>query len=148
LPSQKEIAEKIFGVSRNTLVNHLKYLKDQGFIIDGGDYYILPNKEDIFFPIPLDLVTFFIDTLKEPVVKTYIYLGQRFNYKPREYVFTEKEIAEHIGMDYNNNSKRIAHYLLVLKELKLIDFVCYYEGSIPKKKLIAFSKQLPQITNG
>lgn len=144
LPSQKDIAEKIFNVSRNTIVNHLKYLKDQGYIIDKGDYYLLPNKEEIFFKIPLDLLNFFIDTLKEPVIKTYIYLGQRFNYKPHDYVFTEREIAEHIGVDYNNNSKKIAHYLIALENLGLIKVAEFYENNTPLKRLINFSTQIPQ----
>lgn len=48
----------------------------------------------MYFKIPQDLLSFFIDTVKEPVIKTYIYLGQRNNYKPKQYVFTLKEINE------------------------------------------------------
>ena len=54
----------------------------------------------MYFKMPLDLLQFFVDTIKEPVLKTYIYLGQRNSYKPREYIFTIKEIADHLGINY------------------------------------------------
>jgi biotin operon repressor len=102
LPGQDYIAEEILKCkSRNTVGNHLRYLKETGFIIDEGKYYVLPDKEKMFFKMPLELLNYFIDVVKQPVLKTYIYLGQRFSYKPHDYVFTVREIAEHIGMNYN-----------------------------------------------
>ena len=44
-------------------------------MIEEEDRYILPNKEDIYLLIPLATIQFIRDTLKEPVIKTYIYLG-------------------------------------------------------------------------
>ena len=46
------------------------------------DYrYILPNKEDIYLLIPLSTLQFMQDVLKEPVIKTYIYLAQKWKQK-------------------------------------------------------------------
>lgn len=75
LPSKKDIAEQVFSISRNTLSNHMKALEEAGFIVDEGDCYVLPSKEKIFFQINLNLLNFFINVVKEPVIKTYIYLG-------------------------------------------------------------------------
>lgn len=144
LPKQDVIAETILRTkSRNTVGNHLKYLKDTGFIIDEGKYYILPDREKMYFKMPLELLNYFIDTIKEPVLKTYIYLGQRYSYKPHDYIFTIQEIAEHIGMNYNKQSKTITNYLDVLERLGLIKIAHYYEGKTPRMKLVNFNTTLP-----
>lgn len=70
--------------------------------------------------MPLDLLQFFVDTIKEPVLKTYIYLGQRNSYKPREYIFTIKEIADHLGINYQRNCTSIKNYLELLVGCGLI----------------------------
>jgi len=54
--------------------------------------------------VPLDTLMFIHDNLREHVIKIYIYLGQRFKYK-KNYVFTVDEIATHIGIELNNNSR-------------------------------------------
>ena len=144
IPNQQILAEKILGYkTRNTIGNHLKYLKDTGFVIDKGKYYVLPDKEKMFFKIPLELLQYFIATVKEPVLKTYIYLGQRYNYKPHDYVFTIKEIADHIGMNYNKNSKIVSNYIDALERWGLIKVARYYEGKTPRMKLVEFKTALP-----
>lgn len=90
--------------------------------------------------MPLELLRFFVNTLKEPVLKTYIYLGQRYSYKPGEYVFTAKEICEHLGVDYSRNYTRVADYLTVLEKLGLIKIAHFNDGMYPKMRLIGFSK--------
>lgn len=144
LPGQDYIAEEILKCkSRNTVGNHLRYLKDTGFIIDEGKYYVLPDREKMFFKMPLELLNYFIDVVKQPVLKTYIYLGQRFSYKPHDYVFTIREIAEHIGMNYNKQSAIISNYVDVLERLGLIKVARYYEDKTPRMKLINFNTSLP-----
>lgn len=143
LPKQEIIAKEVLHRdSRNTVGNHLRYLKQRGYIEDNGTHYILPQKEDIYFKIPLDLLDYFLDTVREPVIKTYIYLGQRYNYKPKEYVFTVKEIAEHIGMNYNAQSKCINNYIDILERLGLITIARFYNGKTPQMRLIGFSTTL------
>jgi len=36
---------------------------------------MLPNMEDIYMLLPLDTLQFILDTITEPVIKVYIYLG-------------------------------------------------------------------------
>jgi hypothetical protein len=46
----------------------------------------------------------------------YIYLGQRWKYKPG-YVFTQEEVAEHIGIKLDGNAvarRMIKHGLIAL----------------------------------
>lgn len=148
LPIQSVIATEILHYkSRRTVINHLNYLKEQKYIIDQDKYYLLPNKEKMYFKIPQDLLSFFIDTVKEPVIKTYIYLGQRNNYKPKQYVFTLKEICEHLGLYYQRNSETIKNYLFILEQLELIKIVKFYEGKTPKMRLVNFSTELPKRKN-
>lgn len=148
LPIQSVIATEILHYkSRRTVINHLNYLKEQKYIIDQDKYYLLPNKEKMYFKIPQDLLSFFIDTVKEPVIKTYIYLGQRNNYKPKQYVFTLKEICEHLGLYYQKNSEIIKNYLFILEQLELIKIVKFYEGKTPKMRLVNFSTELPKRKN-
>nr|DAG20599.1 MAG TPA: hypothetical protein [Caudoviricetes sp.] len=42
--------------------------------------------------IPLRTLQFLNDTIKEQVIKVYIYLGQRWKFK-KDYVFTVKEVG-------------------------------------------------------
>ena len=145
LPNQETIAKEVLHrSSRNTVGNHLKYLKEQGYVVDCGTYYELPQCEDIYFKVPLDLLDYFLDTVRESVVKTYIYLGQRYNYKPKEYIFTIKEIAEHTGMNYNRQSKSISNYIDILERLGLITVARFYEGKTPQMRLVSFSTSLPK----
>lgn len=147
LPSQTVIATEILRYkSRNSVNNHLKALKEAEYLEDHGTYYTFPKKETIFFPINLGVLDFLRDVVKEPVLKTYIYLGQRFKYKPNEYVFTNKEIAEHIGISYSNNSKTITNYLIALEKFGLIKIAYFYEGKTPQMRLIGFSCEVPELT--
>lgn len=145
LPSQEVIGRDILKSSRRTVINHLNYLKEKGYIIDTKEFYILQQPERMFFQMPLELLDFFIDTLKQPVLKTYIYLGQRYSYKPKEYVFTIKEIAEHLGLNYQRSSSSIRNYLTVLENLSLIKITHFYEGQTPLMRLVGFSTQRPQL---
>lgn len=128
LGTQNEICEILrdYGaqMSLATYKRHLNYLIEQGYIIEEKDYYILPNKEQVYLLLPLETLKFIQDTLKTPVIKTYIYLGQRWKYK-QGYLFTKKELAEHTGVKLSNHSNpyaKINNYLDVLKNNGLIDF--------------------------
>ena len=130
-PTQQQIANmlnkdgidlktgKVNSISRATVNNHLQYLKKKGYLADCGNYYQIIQKEKMYFQMPLELVEFFINTVKPLVLKTYIYLGQRYKYKPG-YEFTIKEIAEHLGINYQWNHGAIRSALIVLEDLGLI----------------------------
>jgi len=65
IPNQDVLAKEILKCSsRNTVGNHIKALKEAGFLIDEGKYYILPDREKMFFKMPLELLNYFIDVVK------------------------------------------------------------------------------------
>ena len=147
MPKQTEICDVLGIKSTKTLRSHLQELINTGYVIEEDTLYILPNKEDVFFNIPLKTLQYLNDTVKEQVIKAYIYLGQRFKYKPG-YVFTAVELAEHIGLKLNNNSRSYVAINNILESLQingLIDYVEFYEGNKPKKRLTGFSFYQKQV---
>lgn len=148
LPSQAEICGRLGIKSPKTYRAHRDYLISQGYIVEYEDCYILPNKEEIFFMIPLSTLQFLNDTIKEQVIKVYIYLGQRWKYK-KNYSFTIKEIGQHIGIAVEHASRAydtINNALLCLKKLDLIEYKdtieMFKDMPIPKKVLLDFHFQI------
>ena len=137
LPSQAAMAEKIGVKSTKTFRSHLQYLIETGYVEDHGDHYVLPNVEDIYLLLPLETIQFITDTIKESVIKVYIYLGQRWGYK-KGYVFTQEEIAQHLGMKLAGNprARQMIHNALdLLKDVELIDFENFFDGKSPRYRL-------------
>ena len=132
--------------TRQTVYNHLNYLIEKNYITDEGTYYVInTNKEDMYFKIPLDLLKYFIDVLKQPVIKTYIYLGQRYSYK-QGYTFTIKEICEHLGIryDFPRNREAVTNYLDCLVKLGLVEYEKYYDNLKPFMRLTAVRKAIEE----
>lgn len=128
-------------MSTRTYRAHLNYLIERGYVIEEEERLVLPPKEDVYLSLPLETINFIQDTLREPVIKTYIYLGQRYKYKSN-YVFTEKEVAEHLGISVAGNGgayNRIRNYLYALRNNGLINFECVYVNQIPRLKLTGWS---------
>jgi len=143
LDTLEKIGLKICIKSRHTVSAHLNYLIETGYVIDEkekGQYY-LPNIEDIYMMLPLDTIVFINDTVKENVIKTYIYLGQRWKWKGSEYTFTLEEIAQHLGVNIKSKDtyRSINNYLIALRNFELIDYVQFYEGKVPKHRLLNWS---------
>lgn len=143
LPTQAEMCKKLGIKSRTTLRSHLNYLIQQGYVIDRGDHYVIDTyKENIFLKIDVETISFLNDTVKEAVWKAYIYLGQRWNWKQQQFVFDLEDLAAHIGKKIDNNSKvyqELNNILQCLENNGLIRVVSFYEGKIPKKRLVEFS---------
>lgn len=137
---------KTFNSSRQTIYNHLKYLKDNNYIEDTPEYYIIhTHKEAQHFSMPLELVEYFVNTMKQPVIKLYIYLGQRWSWKGKEYSFTINELCSHLGLNptYSNNRKKIRDYLECLSSNNLIEVESFFEGKIPRMRLTSFKIERP-----
>lgn len=146
--SIKQISTEVLQVkSRQTVYNHLKYLLEQDYITDKDEYYLINNKQAPYLKLPLDLIKYFSDNLKEAVLKVYIYLGQRYNFKPETYEFTIKELCEHLGLNYNvkRNRERISNTLSILSDVGLIEYKIFKQDNLTfKMKLIHFSAQKPK----
>ena len=143
LPTQAEMLVVLGMKSKTTFRAHLKYLIESEYVLDDMENkrYIIPDKENIFFYLPLDTVQFINDTVKEQVYKIYLYLGQRWKYKPG-YVFTQEEIAEHLGTSLAGNEtvrRQIKNSLIALQNHGLIEYEQFYEGKVPKYRLVNWS---------
>lgn len=143
LPTREKLGE-ILKISRKTLYTHMKYLKEKGYIVEEKDKYYIPKIENMYFKIPQETIHFLQDTVKEPVIKTFIYLGQRNNYKPGQYVFTLKEICEHLGLSYKHQCSTINNYLIILAKCGLIEYTKFYEKQIPKMRLLKVETKCPE----
>ncbi len=143
IPSQAEAGKKIRISTAKTWRKHLQELIDNGYIVEYDDYYVLPQVEDVFFLIPLNTLKFMVDTLKDDVIKVYIYLGQRYKYAQSEqrlYSFTQKEIRIALGKsDTESNREFVRHALDCLINNGLIKVAAYYEGKVPRLRLTAFN---------
>ena len=144
LGSQKTFCQAVKIKSPKTLRKYLSALITTGYLEDRGSYYVLPQRERMYLPIPLDTVRFLSNTIKEDVIKIYVYLGQRHKYaksRGTTYVFTIKEICQHLGLSTTSQNSRafVKDGLNVLAGCKLISFVCFYEGQIPRMRLTKFS---------
>lgn len=147
IPTIDKLRKEILNCkSRQTVYNHLNYLISNEYITDTEEYYIINmKKEEMYFPMPLELIKYFIDVLKQPVIKTYIYLAQRYSYK-KNYSFTIKELCEHLGLCYkvDRNREAIKNYLDCLQRLGLINFEKFYENQVPRMRLIEVKNNIEQ----
>lgn len=142
-PPNTKIAQKIHKSAR-TVSRHLAYLTERGYFLEMEEEYLVINPENKFFHIPLDTLQYLLDTVKEEVLKIYIYLGVKDGFKHNEYVFTNKEICDHLGLNYQNNSTWVTNMLDVLEKLGLIQVVSFYdEQRHPYKRLTYFSTNCP-----
>lgn len=141
MPSQAKICEKIGVKSPKTYRAHLQYLLDTGYVIDNNNVYILPEVEDIYLLLPLDTLHFILDTVTESVIKIYVYLGQRYKYK-RDYVFTQEEIAQHLGVRLDGKPetrRQIKNALIALQNNGLIEYETFYDGKSHRYRLLKWS---------
>lgn len=143
LGTQGEFCEAIQIKSPKTLRKHLNTLIETGYLRNEKDYYVLIQKEDIFFKMPLDTLRFIQNTIKEDVIKIYIYLGQRYKFAASQgtkYSFSIKEIVEHLGLSLNDKNRNfVKDGLDALMNNELIKFVSYREGKAPRLRLVNFS---------
>ena len=141
IPNQDEIA-KICRMSKSTYCRKLKVLKDEGFIVDYDQYYLIRNPQPSYIRIPLQTLKFFIDTCNSNVIKTYLYLAQGDKLAKKQgkpyYNFTRQEIMKVIKLSPTNKQSRImmTNILDCLINNGLIKTQNGYRGKKPIKKLI------------
>lgn len=124
----------------------MRYLKERCYIREVDDSFILLNPEKYYFNIPLETLQYLINTVKELVVKTYIYLGACNNINPNNYTFTLKELCEHLGVNYtkSDSRNRIRDSLDILRKIGVINFVVLYDKkNLPYMKLTYFTTGCP-----
>lgn len=146
IPSQSKLVGKngiLSYKSPKTYRSHLKYLIETGYVVEEDDRYVLPNIEDIYLLLPLDTLRFIVDTITESVIKVYIYLGQRYKYK-QNYVFTQEEIGQHLGVSLDGNlvaRNKIKNALISLQNNGLIEYETFFDGKSPRHRLLNWSNK-------
>lgn len=148
-PSQTKIAEILNYKSRQTVASHMKYLETNGYLKKEDKRYIIINPENYFFQIPLETIQYLINTVKEFVIKIYIYLGTRYRQK-EDYNFTVKELAFQLGINYSkaNNRNRIFDAIDILAKIGLIKTQAEYLGQKPYFILTEFNLEIPNRKKG
>ena len=144
IPSQDKIAEAC-RMSKSTYCRKLKILKDEGYIIDFDEYYLVKNPQTSFIHIPLQTIKFFVDACNSNVIKTYLYLAQgnklaKKNGQPY-YNFTREQIMRVIKLSPTNKESRttMTNILDCLENNGLIKIQDGFRGQKPIKKLIQFN---------
>jgi len=65
LPSQTQMCAKLGIKSPKTYRAHLRYLLEKEYVVERDNAYYLPNREEIYFMIPIDTLKFLNDTMTE-----------------------------------------------------------------------------------
>ncbi len=148
IPSQIELCKQVRIKSTSTLRKRMGVLLNTGYLIDKGEYYVLPQVEEQYLGIPLETLKFFVDTLKVDVVKVYIYLGQRYKYAQSIhtlYSFDKEEILTHLGRSAGKSGYEfVNHALDALINNGLIRVVEFRDGKKPCMRLVEFNTTYKQ----
>lgn len=135
------------SISNKTVRNTLQLYKDLGLITEGKtklkdksievDCYFLNDSFTVFKLIPKDTLRFLLNTATDNVIKVYVYLINKYEWKQQtkeQYNFSLKELCLAIGYKENQNSRdMIKDILKSLKNNGLIDYIetYYHDGSKP-----------------
>lgn len=103
--------------------------------------------ENIYLLLPLSTIQFMRDVFKDSVVKTYIYLGQKWLNNNLSKEFTFSEIAAHIGIKLAGNERgysEIRNILSVLSNCGLIEISQEYfvENNQSRRRLLNWTDHL------
>ena len=133
-------------ISLSTVKRNLTLFKSKkvGLLVEGKtmdnynrevDVYFLPMIEDEPYKlIPLETLKYLVDTSNGNVIKTYVYLLNKYGWK-RDYTFTKGELIEGIGYNPNSRDKEgkyvsyemMDNILLCLVNNGLLEYEEFYE---------------------
>lgn len=153
LPSQTAMGNVLGIKSRTTLKTHLEYLVEREYIEEYKDRYVFVNPETKFFDIPIDTIEFLKTVAKEKVVKAFICLGQWWNFKQSQFLFTREELGKHIGINMESDGgsygyKAVDHILIALEKFGFIKYVEFKtEEGKNRVRLSSFNVDCPKKDN-
>lgn len=146
-PSASNLSKKL-GKCRQTISKHLEYLKERQYLQrdEINHQWIILNPEKFYYNIPTDTLAYLLDTVQNNVLKVYVYLGNRYDcscISSSSYTFTNKELCEHLGLQYRNNYDKIKHIIDALEKYGLIQYsiIANSQGH-PYMKLHKVSKEI------
>lgn len=135
---------KALGISRPTLDKRIGKLLEKEYLIDKEDYYILPNKGEYYFLVPVETLNYLINTANHNVIKIYCHLGLLYKFYGNKAYYTQSKLLEVIGYDKTdkNNHKTIKHILTSLKLNGLLVTTSENEGIITKERILAVNSTI------
>ena len=135
---------KALGISRPTLDKRIGKLLEKEYLIDKEDYYILPNKGEYYFLVPVETLNYLINTANHNVIKIYCHLGLLYKFYGDKAYYTQSKLLEVIGYDKTdkNNHKTIKHILTSLKLNGLLVSTLENEGIITKERILAVNSTI------
>ena len=135
---------KALGISRPTLDKRIVKLLEKEYLIDKEDYYILPNKGEYYFLVPVETLNYLINTANHNVIKIYCHLGLLYKFYGDKAYYTQSKLLEVIGYDKTdkNNHKTIKHILTSLKLNGLLVSTSENEGIITKERILAVNSTI------
>ena len=135
---------KALGISRPTLDKRIGKLLEKEYLIDKEDYYILPNKGEYYFLVPVETLNYLINTANHNVIKIYCHLGLLYKFYGDKAYYTQSKLLEVIGYDKTdkNNHKTIKHILTSLKLNGLLVSTSDNEGIITKERILAVNSTI------
>ena len=135
---------KALGISRPTLDKRIGKLLEKEYLIDKEDYYILPNKGEYYFLVPVETLNYLINTANHNVIKIYCHLGLLYKFYGDKAYYTQSRLLEVIGYDKTdkNNHKTIKHILTSLKLNGLLVSTSENEGIITKERILAVNSTI------
>ena len=119
------------GKNRNTVTNHIKKLKEEGYITDCGDYYLLKHYTNFLYlhgKTLYGLITLQInDEMREGVITAYAYLWNWFSneskYKEQPILktsFTDLGKKLGLGMGHNTDYDKLRTIITILCGAELL----------------------------
>ena len=135
---------KALGISRPTLDKRIGKLLEKEYLIDKEEYYILPNKGEYYFLVPVETLNYLINTANHNVIKIYCHLGLLYKFYGDKAYYTQSKLLEVIGYDKTdkNNHKTIKHILTSLKLNGLLVSTSENEGIITKERILAVNSTI------
>lgn len=163
----KKVIAGICNCSTRTIDRHINELFERGLLDEGieivetdkGEYeypcYWFPCNATKYKLIEKDLVSYLVDTRNAQSIKVYLYLRNKFEWKPN-YLFTIKEIQQALGYSADTDSARVlvGHILDSFQREGMIrvENVNEYDYkddgtliSVPMKKLLFVATSLSQL---
>lgn len=150
--SLKTLGRKLTLIKAIGMVEETQVINISGEEVPG---FILLENYKRFRLVPLETLKFLADTVNSDVIKTYVYLLDKYLWKQltnEYYSFTLIEIAEEIGFTsgYDGATKKIRNCLHLLSCIDLIHHVEYYttvgrETPSPRMRLVVANQHYKKI---
>lgn len=120
---------KLCGVSRPTLNKVIDNLVNNGYLIDCGVYYQIPDKGEYYQLIPIETLKFLVNTSSNNTIKVFVILASLYKAYGNDAYFTQRSLLKTIGYSatYGANHKLIKN---ILTNLENNGFIKTYEEDL------------------